>query len=294
MARVLVVNADDLGVSRGATLGVIRAHLDGIVTSASLSPTGCDYLHAVEDVRKSCPELGIGLHFTLSAGKPVSNAADVPLLVNREGEFRWEFISLFKAIRLQQSGDLLRQIDLELEAQIQKLLNDGVVPDHINSERHVHLIPGIFEKVVLAAQRHNIPFVRAGRDIGLRFVRLQHFRPVALNGGILKFALLKGLTRLNARHQQQVRSCDNFASYLFTGRLDLVLKQILARAPAGITEIMVHPGIPEESRNVNLGNPGLEHYLTSRDRRRELDACIEARPLSHGLQICSYRALAQQ
>lgn len=294
MAGVFVINADDLGVSRGATLGVVSAHLDGVVTSASLAATGADYRHAVEITQKNCPALGIGLHFTLSAGKPISDPSDVPLLIDQEGNFRWEFISLLRTLRLQRSSDLLTQIEFELEAQLQKLLADGVVPDHINSERHVHLIPGIFDKVVLAAKRHGIPFVRAGKDLGPGLVGIEHFKPVVLHGGILKFILLQGLTQLNKDKHQQVRFCDNFASYIFTGRLDLILKQILAKAPEGTTEVMVHPGIPEESLDVNLGNQGLEHYLTLEDRRRELNACIEASSLTQQLDLCSFRTLAQR
>jgi len=294
MAGIFVINADDLGVSHGATLGIVRAHLDGVVTSASLAPTGADYPHAVEITQRNCPELGIGLHFTLSAGKPISDPSDVPLLIDQKGNFRWEFISLLRTLRLQRSGDLLAQIEIELEAQLQKLLADGVIPDHINSERHVHLIPGIFDKVILAAKRHGIPFVRGGKDISFGLVGIEHIKPVILKGGILKFMLLQGLTQLNKDKFRQVRFCNNFASYIFTGRLDLILTKILEREPEGITEIMVHPGIPEESMNVNLGNPGLEHYLTLEDRRRELNACIEARSLKKQFDFCSYRALAQR
>ena len=293
MAGVFVINADDLGVSRGATLGVVRAHLEGVVTSASLAPTGADYQHAVKVTRRDCPDLGIGLHFTLSAGKPVSKPADVPLLVDQQGEFRWEFISLLRTLRLQRSGDLLAQIEIELEAQIQKLLADGIVPDHINSERHVHLIPGIFDKVIQAAKRHGIPFVRAGNDISPGLLGIEHFKPAILRGGLLKFMLLQGLTYLNREKRQQIRFCDNFASYIFTGRLDLVLERILVDTTQGVTEIMVHPGIPEESLDLDLGNSGLEHYLTLEDRRRELNACIEARSLTQQLIFCSFRTLAK-
>lgn len=294
MASVFVINADDLGLSRGATLGIVRAHLEGVVTSASLAPTGADYQHAVKVTRRDCPDLGIGLHFTLSAGKPVSKPADVPLLVDQQGNFRWEFISLLRTLRLQRSGELLAQIGIELEAQIQKLLADGVVPDHINSERHVHLIPGIFDKVLLAAKRHGIPFVRAGKDLSPGLVGIEHFKPAILRGGMLKFMLLQGLTQLNKDKLKQIRFCNNFASYIFTGRLDLVLTKILEMAPKGVTEIMVHPGIPEESLNVSLGNSGLEHYLTLEDRRLELNACIEARSLVGQLELCSFRALAER
>ena len=123
---------------------------------------------------------------------------------------------------------------------------------------------------------------------------IKHFKPAVLHGGILKFILLQGLTQLNKDKHQQVRYCDNFASYIFTGRLDLILKQILAKAPEGTTEVMVHPGIPEESLDVNLGNTGLEHYLTLEDRRRELNACIEARSIAQQLDLCSFQTLAQR
>ena len=191
-------------------------------------------------------------------------------------------------------GDLLGQIEIELEAQLQRLLADGVMPDHINGERHVHLIPGIFDLVVRAARRHGIPFVRAGKDISPGLAGIKHFKPVVLQAGILKYMLLQGMTRLNMNTSEQVLTCPNFASYIFTGRLDLILEQVLAKSYDGATEIMVHPGIPEQSLAVDLGNSGLEHYLKLEDRRRELDACIAARPLASHLDICSFRNLAQR
>jgi predicted glycoside hydrolase/deacetylase ChbG (UPF0249 family) len=294
MVNAIVVNADDLGVSRGATLGIVQAHLEGVVTSASLAPSGVDYQYAVESVRQSCPKLGIGLHFTLSAGKPVSSPSDVPLLVDENGFFKMEFVSLLRSLGLKKSGELLAQIEIELEAQIERLHTDGFKPDHIDSERHVHLIPGIFDKVLNAAERHGIPFVRAGNDFGMSLVRLEHFSPAVLRGGLIKHALLQGLTRLNRRRNKNLNSCDNFASYVFTGRLDMVLKNILQKAPEGVTEIMVHPGIPEESEGVYLANPGLEHYLTLEDRRLELDACLQARQFVEGLNLCCFRSLADQ
>src|SRR5205814_6884021 len=97
MSSALVVNADDLGVSKGATLGIIKAHREGIVTSASLAVTTPFYEHAVESCVKTCPDLGIGLHFTLTSGKPLSPPEDVPLLINKKGFFRWRFSPLFAA-----------------------------------------------------------------------------------------------------------------------------------------------------------------------------------------------------
>ena len=296
MSGALVVNADDLGVSRGATLGVVRAHREGIVTSASLAPTTPFYAHALETCVHACPDLGIGLHLTLTSGRPVSPPASVPLLVDPRGVFRWRFMPLLRAAGLARAKDLLEQIDLELEAQIQRLKSDGIRPDHIDGERHIHLIPGIFERVVGAARRHGIPFIRAGWE--MRSGRLPRPGDLGIVGpGLAKSLILGALTRLDRlRLGDGVRSADRFASYLYSGRLDLVMHTLLTRQPppAGVTEIMVHPGIPEESRGIDLGNPDVERYLASADRRQEMDACIEARQWTSGWRLTTFGELGRE
>lgn len=296
MSGRLVVNADDLGVSRGATLGVLEAHQKGIVTSASLAVTTPFYQHAVDSCVRSSPALGIGLHFTLTSGRPVSDASRVPLLVDGNGLFRWRFTSLLRAMAGGKSPALAEQIEIELEAQLARLASDGIRPDHIDGERHVHLIPGILDLVVAAAQRHRVPFVRAGADIGPRFLRVEHMPGVALRGGVLKSMLLSHLARkARARLGSTVVSADYVASYLHTGRMDLIVARLLSMPPeSGVTEIMVHPGIPEESRGIELGNRDVERYLMSEDRRRELHACLEARERRDGLLLTNFTQLAAE
>ncbi len=299
MTARFVVNADDLGVSRGATLGVIQAHLEGIVTSASLAPTGADYAFARSETRDRCPNLGLGLHFTLSAGAPLSPASDVPLLVDEAGQFRWEFISLFRHLGTRRQAPLLDQIETELEAQLQRLAEDGVQIDHIDSERHVHQIPGVFDRVVDAAERHGIPFVRAAPDLGPGLMRVGDLGFALTSGGFLKTGLLGWLYRQNrgrrrAAMESGVRFTDHFASYLFTGRLDRVMETLADHGVDGSVEVMVHPGVPEESRSISLGNPGLEQYLTHPDRTRELQACRHARSRWDDSALFTFRELAER
>jgi predicted glycoside hydrolase/deacetylase ChbG (UPF0249 family) len=292
----LVVNADDLGVSPGMTLGVVKAHREGIVTSASLAVTTPYYEHAVDTCVRECPELGIGLHFTLTSGKPVSAPDRVPRLRNSDGFFRWRFLPLLAAATARERSDLLDQVEIELEAQLGRLVRDDIHPDHIDGERHVHLIPGIFERVVAAAQRHGVPFVRVGRDIGLRFVNVAHAPGLLLRGGFPKSWLVAALSARNRRRfGGGLRAADGLASYLYSGRLDLLVKRLLSGPPApGITEVMVHPGLPEQSRGVALGNRELERYVVSEDRRRELEVCVEARGHTGEWELTNFRRLAQR
>jgi predicted glycoside hydrolase/deacetylase ChbG (UPF0249 family) len=294
MASALVVNADDLGVSKGATLGIVKAHREGIVTSASLAVTTPFYEHAVDSCVRTCPELGIGLHFTLTSGKPVSDPAHVPLLIGDNGFFRWRFMSLLRAVSVQKKKDLLDQVEIELEAQLARLVSDGIKPDHIDGERHVHLIPWIFERVVTAARLHGVPFVRAGADIGMGCVRSAHLPGLVMRGGFAKSWLLASLSRRDRSGLDAgVSSADHVASYLYTGRMDLMIKCMLRRPPReGVTEMMVHPGFPEQSRGIDVGNRELERYLMSEDRQRELNACIEARGLIGRSELTTFGRLA--
>src|SRR5258708_5967972 len=66
--RRLVVNADDFGGSSSINAAVIRAHREGILTSASLmvNESGCE--EAVALAREN-PRLGVGLHLALLCGQ---------------------------------------------------------------------------------------------------------------------------------------------------------------------------------------------------------------------------------
>jgi predicted glycoside hydrolase/deacetylase ChbG (UPF0249 family) len=83
----LVVNADDLGYSRGINRGVFEAHERGIVTSASLMVRRPAAEEAATESR-SHPELGVGLHVDfgrqpLEQLEPDAVAAEVHSQIDR-------------------------------------------------------------------------------------------------------------------------------------------------------------------------------------------------------------------
>jgi len=282
-----VVNADDFGVSRGTTLGIIKAHREGIVTSASMCVTTPHYEFAVEQAR-TCPNLGVGLHFTLTSGRPVSHPRLVPLLVNESGYFNGRFLSLWLASVGPNRRELLAEIEQELVAQFERLESSGIKPDHVDSERHVHLIPGIFDCVARVAETR-VHFVRAAPDLGAMLFQPRDAAPLTLSGGIVKWGLLSMLASRARRRRKYDMTADRFVSYLYTGRTNSFLPRLLASPPQpGITEVMVHPAIPSEDTSVSLGNRELEHYITSSDRTTELQACLDARGHTGAWQLTSF------
>src|SRR5678816_1339257 len=83
--RRLIVNADDFGRSSSINEAVIRAHREGILTTASLMVNEEATQEAVT-LAKENPSLGVGLHLTLLQGHSALSHEDIPLLVNQKGE----------------------------------------------------------------------------------------------------------------------------------------------------------------------------------------------------------------
>src|SRR5215831_9161009 len=81
LARVrrLIVNADDLGFTSGVNRAIVKAHTDGVVTSATLMANGSAFCEARE-LAKQLPKLSIGCHVVLIDGEPVLPPARVPSL----------------------------------------------------------------------------------------------------------------------------------------------------------------------------------------------------------------------
>lgn len=82
--RLLLVNADDLGLHLDINRGIERAHGEGIVRSASLSATGDAFEDALELCRRN-PELDVGVHLTLVEERPLTDPERLGRLVT--GDF---------------------------------------------------------------------------------------------------------------------------------------------------------------------------------------------------------------
>src|SRR5271166_6323221 len=84
--RRLIVNADDFGRTTAVNQAVVRAHREGILTTASLMVNEPATDEAVALARQH-PKLGVGLHLTFLFGHSVLDHAQIPGLVNPQREF---------------------------------------------------------------------------------------------------------------------------------------------------------------------------------------------------------------
>src|SRR5262249_6003728 len=85
-SRRLIVNADDFGRSSSINQAIARAHVEGILTCASLMVNEPACAEAVALAREN-PRLGVGLHLTLLCGHAALPREKIPGLINHQNEF---------------------------------------------------------------------------------------------------------------------------------------------------------------------------------------------------------------
>ncbi|HZR16058.1 MAG TPA: hopanoid biosynthesis-associated protein HpnK [Verrucomicrobiae bacterium] len=240
--RRLIVNADDFGRSASINQAVIRAHCEGILTTASLMVNEPASQEAVELARKH-PSLGVGLHLTLLCGHAASPRALIPGLVNSANEFT---DSSFEAgFRYFFQTGLHPQLRQEVHAQFARFRATGLPLDHLNGHLHLHLHPVIFRILMRDANELGISRVRLTRD------------PFVLNLGLASGALIYRTSHavifhsLSARarpklEQRGFKHTDRVFGLLQNARVDEeYVCRLLERLPTGDSELYSHPSLDE-------------------------------------------------
>jgi predicted glycoside hydrolase/deacetylase ChbG (UPF0249 family) len=157
---VIVVTADDLGLSPGVTRGILEAHRRGVVRSASLIVT-YDSAPEAAALGRTEPDLEIGLHVDVVGGRPVSDPADVPSLCDEDGRF----LGLGEFTRRLVTGRVrARELAMEVRAQAALARLWGILPLAWDSHRHVHLMPPVARVVGRVARDEGVRWIRRARS----------------------------------------------------------------------------------------------------------------------------------
>jgi chitin disaccharide deacetylase len=155
--RKLIATADDVGLHPAMTTGALRAHGHGIVTACSVVANGRAIDDAIARLRDA-PTLCVGIHLTLVGELPLRKPFEIPSLVDTNGRL---YASFTRFVPRYLAGAIrLRDVELELRAQIEKLLNADLPLRHANGHQHLHLLPRIFDLVVRLCGEYEIAYVR--------------------------------------------------------------------------------------------------------------------------------------
>ena len=272
---LLIVNADDFGMTAGVSEGILHAHRHGIVTSTSVLANG----RALDDFVSrliETPTLGLGAHLAVvGEDPPLLSAREIPTLVGRKGTFThsWkEFLPRAIAGRVD-----LEDIRREFTAQLDRLLGLGLPISHLDAHQHLQLWPHIGDLLLtLAAQAR------------LSAVRVPRCRRMTITG-VGVSVLARRLAR--EADSRGIRYTADSVGIAVAGHIDVPIiaafvDDVVTRRPTSI-ELTVHPG--------SANDPDRHRYHWGYEWERELDAltaaataaCIERA----GLRLGTYRDL---
>ena len=128
--KLLIIHADDAGLCHSENIATMQAMQSGSVNSCSIMPP-CPWFYEMVQIANRNPQFDCGIHLTLTCEwqtykwGPVADVKKVPSLVDENGFFygkRNAFVSNYS----------LSEVKIELKAQIEKVLNLGLQPTHID------------------------------------------------------------------------------------------------------------------------------------------------------------------
>ena len=145
--KLLIVHADDLGLSHSENLATIYALENGTVNSGSIM-VPCPWFAEIAAYARSHPNIDLGLHLTLTSEwefykwGPILSSTEVPSLINDQGFF-YDGIENFAQNAKEDD------IEKELRAQIDRAIKFGINPTHLDCHMFSLLINPEFLTIYL-------------------------------------------------------------------------------------------------------------------------------------------------
>ncbi|MDH7975651.1 hopanoid biosynthesis-associated protein HpnK [Sphingomonas sp. AR_OL41] len=275
--KTLIVTADDFGASVAVNEAVERAHVDGILTAASLMVAGDAAPDAVARARR-LPTLGVGLHLVLVEGRPALPPDQVSELVDATGHFRTDLV--MSAVNMTFNPRARRQLAAEIEAQFAAFAATGLPLDHVNAHKHFHLHPVIASLVLKIGKGHGMRAARAPVEPRAIIAAIEPDRAPRRDPASLWAKLVRRrFVRADIAVPEQV------FGLAWTGAMDTArMRGLIAALPDGVSEIYTHPATHDDW-------PGHAPGYRYAD---ELAALLDARALvrEQGITLARFADLA--
>lgn len=272
--RLLIVNADDYGLTEQVSRGILRARREGIVTSTSalvLAPgfaTSGKWLLEEEGI-------GVGVHLaTVGEDPPLLSASEVPTLVDRRGRLptNWRiFLARATAGRID-PADLAREFRAQLDA-VREL---GIDVTHLDSHQHLHLWPLVREVVLDLAVDAGIPAVRVPRSTTA-------FPGAGVN--LLAAELARRAAARGLRFPGQAAGVDE-AGAMTGDRIEGALARLSASGASAV-ELSAHPGEDDDPDRTRYA----WDYRWGDELRALTDPSARAAVERHGFVLGTYADL---
>jgi len=234
------------------------------------------------ELARARPRLAVGLHLVLVCGRSALRPAEIPHLVDPQGNFPYSpFIS---GLRYYFSRQVQEQLRREINAQVEKFVQTGLPFSHIDGHLHMHMHPTVFAILADAAERYGVKRIRLPRENLFHTLRLRRTR---LGTKLLWWTVFQLLSR-HAEKRLRGRgflTAERVYGLLESGAMteDYWLG-LLPQLSASTNEIYCHPEIA-----------GLARDSSNRFGEQELKALLSAQVKSllnaQAIELITYRDL---
>ena len=155
-AKLLIVHADDLGMTHSVNMATIKALETGLVNSGSIM-VPCPWLPEIAAYARANPQADLGLHLTLTSEwtsfrwGPVSPKDRVASLLDKDGYF---YLTESDAAAHADP----KQVELEITTQIERARALGIQPTHLDSHMGtLYQSKALFEVFLRVARSQKLP-----------------------------------------------------------------------------------------------------------------------------------------
>lgn len=163
----LIIRADDLGYSEAVNYGIAKTVQEGLVGSVGVMPNMPAAVHGLKLLEGT--GVCLGQHTNLCVGKPCADPAQIPSLLDENGNFRSsrDYRTAWKEGR---EFTVLDEMVVEIEAQYQRFQTlTGQKPHYF--EGHAIMSKHLFQGLEIVAQRHNLPLQTVNFQVGTGMFR---------------------------------------------------------------------------------------------------------------------------
>lgn len=256
--RLLIINADDFGLTRGTNEAIVSLFESNSITSASIMMPCPESNEAIAATHQYGIR-SIGIHLTLTSDllsryTPIYNQQTLHSLVEADGKFHTDVAIL------ERNADE-HEVRMELDAQIQSALLQGIDPTHLDS--HAGSIMGLatgrdfLELTFDLCEKYGLPFNLPSRIIEQPFLNTDQLRMFR--------------NRIASARDRKIVLIDDIVSLPYCvhpsptyDKMKIQLGQMLKNLRPGITQLTIHPS-----------------KLT--DRLKSITSCYHEREIEHRL-----------
>lgn len=234
--KLLMIHADDAGLSHSENRATIQALNYGLVNSYSIM-VPCPWFYEISEFALKYPNFDYGIHLTLTSEwnsykfGPVLNQKEVPSLVDSQGYF-------YKTRQDVIEKAVLKELKNELCAQIDRALSFGLLPSHLDSHMYT-----------LGASQE---FLAVYREIGQ-----QYKLPVMLNSELINQVSGISEHQLDLHNEVLIDRIylGNFKDFKDGKLVDYYSDSINTLEP-GLNMILIHPAFNDpEMQAITKNHP---------------------------------------